>query len=422
MNSEKRLGPLTEETAAADPNSVAVTTKDLENLLREHTEALGSGDLKAYTGIFDQKNTALVRQQTRLFENLRKLPISQMSYQTLQQEGRTQDSFGRGVTFNLDVAFVHQFDGIDLRPVSEWYRWTITKRNATAPLVVTKVGGAPAPMGDSKTVYYPGPWDIWPDVAVVKTARTVVLAHPSMAAQARRIAPIAERAAVTDLTFLGGQGVRGSAVPKGYVVTLVKGPGQLGSMYRQQKATEAGVSIPMPAWRRSGDMPIGASRVVMDTTSSFFGTAGGTAEIFRHEFAHSTLSSLDSAKFDLFGMENWVVEGFAEYVANRGAPITANLRYPEGQAYLAGQLSQPFEGKLPDNLIWDMKGMTSVHYLMGHLAMRFIDEKYGTRKLVDFVVETYQGGKGGEALQKVLGTDEAQFQSQWAAYVRNQLG
>ncbi|MGV9776501.1 hypothetical protein [Streptosporangium sp. NPDC003464] len=423
LNSDKRRDPFEEEAVTADPNSVVVTKKDLQALLRGHTEALNAGDLKAYTAIFESKTAGLIQQQTRVFNNLRKLPLTQMSYQTLQQQGRTQDSFGRGVTFTLDVAFVHQFEGVDLRPVSEWYRWTITKSGVDAPLRVTKVGGAPAPLGESKTVYYPGPWDIWPSVAVVKTERAIVLAHPSMAAQAERIAPIAERAAVNDLNFVAENGQRGEAVPKGFVIALAKGKGQLGNLFRQTKATEAGVSIPMPTWSGSPTgVKIGASRVVMDVTSSFFDTSEGIAEIFRHEFAHSAMASLDSGKFDLLGLDNWVVEGFAEYVANRGSAISANIRYDEGRAYLAGQLPEPFRGRIPNNISWDVQGMTGVNYLLGHLAMRLIEERYGERKLVDFVAAHYRGDESAAALQKVLGVSEAQFQRQWADYVRAQLG
>ncbi|MGV9328776.1 hypothetical protein [Streptosporangium sandarakinum] len=423
LSTGKGSDPLAEETAPADPGSVAVTKQDIEALLKGHTAALNDGDLKAYTGIFDQKNAALVQQQTRLFNNLRKLPISQMSYQTLAQEGRAQDSFGRGVTFNLDVAFVHRFDGIDLRPVTEWYRWTVTRQKAGAPLLITKVGGAPAPVSvGSKTVYYPGPWDIWSDVTVVRTPRTIILAPPQLAAQARRASPIAEQAARTTLGWLAQNGAQGAAVPKRFVAALVKGQDQLGNLFRREKAHEAGVSIPMPAWQRSDGVEIGATRVVMDTASSFFRTTGGIGEIFRHEFTHSAMAGLDGGKGGFLGLDNWVVEGFAEYAANRGTPVTANLRYDEGRAYLAGRLPQPFTGRIPDNLSWDIKGMTSVNYLMGHLASRLIAERYGERKLVEFVTACYHDGKPEDALRKVLGVGEEQFQRQWADYVRGRLG
>ncbi|WP_433240338.1 hypothetical protein ACQPYK_34285 [Streptosporangium sp. CA-135522] len=426
LKSDEQTGPSAAETAAADPQTVIVTEKALKALLEEETKALNSGDVKAYTKIFDQKNTTLVRQQARTFENLRKLPLTRMSYQTRQQQGRAQDSFGRGVTFTLDVAFVHQFKGIDLAPVSEWYRWTVNKAAANAPIVVTKVAGAPAPYGESKTIYYPGPWDIWPDISAVTTKHTVVLSHPDLAGQAARFAPVAERAAVNDLTFWKNSGGRSDAIPDGFVVALVKGQSQLGNLFRKSKANEAGVSIPIPAVPSltepmPKDVTIGGTRVVMDTTSAFFQTTEGTAEIFRHEFAHSTVASLDENKANLFGLDNWLVEGFAEYVANRGRPISTNVRYEQGRAYIEGRYPQRFEGTLPDNLHWD-GSMRSFNYLLGHLANRYIAEKYGERKLVEFVAAAYAAGKTEGPMHEVLGVDMAQFQRQWAGYVRQQLG
>ncbi|MFF5212755.1 hypothetical protein [Streptosporangium sp. NPDC000396] len=429
LNSRKQSdSPFAEETAPADPDSVVVTEKDLEALLADHTKALNSGDVKAYTKIFDQKNTALVQQQSRTFANLHKLPLTAVSYQARQQQGRAHDSFGRGVKFTFDVAFVHQFKGLDLAPVSEWYRWTVTKASVKAPIVITKVEGAPAPVGESKTLYYPGPWDIWPDISVVSTDHSIVLAHPKLAARAKQVAPIAEQAAVNDLTFWKKNGGKTDAIPNGFVVALVEGQTQLGNMFRKSKANEAGVSIGLFAVPSVNDLnsqklEIGGTRVVMDTTSPFFRTAEGTVEIFRHEFAHSTVASFDALKGDLLsGLDKWVVEGFAEYVANRGHPISTNVRFREGQAFVQGRLPAKFQRKLPENIYWDLQGMTSVNYLLGHLANRYIAERYGEPKLVEFITATYQGGKSEEALRKVLGTDAESFQRQWAAYVQQQLG
>ncbi|MDH2428503.1 hypothetical protein [Sphaerisporangium sp. TRM90804] len=408
--------------------AVVVTTKDLDALLARHTKALNDGDAKAYTSIFDQKNAALVQRQATTFANLRKLPLTEMSYQTMQQRGPTQDSFGRAVTFTLDVAFVHRFEGIDLGPVSEWYRWTVTKSGAKAPLTVTKVGGAPAPIGESETVYYPGPWDIWPDIAFTKTEHAIVMAHPSLAAQARRLAPVAERTAVDNLAYLGEHGPPATAVPKGFVVALVKGATQLGNLFRKAKATESGVSIPMPVWKKDGnggkdELAIGGSRVVLDLTAPFFTTTAGSQEIFRHEFAHSMVASLEKGRMVSFlGLDNWIVEGFAEYVANRGRPISANVRYDSGRAYLAGRLPFQFRDDIPSNFDWEAEGMGSVNYLMGHLAIRMIAEKYGERKMLAFVVAHYQGESSADALRKEVGVDMADFRPKWADYVRRQLG
>ncbi len=410
-----------------DPATTVVTDDEITALVEGHSKALAAGDTAAFTSIFDPKNAALIRAQTRVFANLRKMPFSEVSYKVLRRDGRVEDSFGRGVKFTQDVAFVHRFAGIDLRPVSEWYRWTIEKASADAPLVVTKVGGASPAMlnGEgSKTVYYPGPWDIWPDVTVVKAGGNVVLARPQDAALARRVAPVVAAAAAADLAYWKRNGDPNAPVPAGFVVALAQGKAQLGNLFRKEKATEAGVSIGMPSWGAAGDaVKIGGTRVVMDTTSSFFDDAAGIAEISRHELAHSLIAGLDSADFSLFGKANWIVEGFAEYVAGRDQPISRNRRLPEGRAYVAGQLAQPFNGKLPDNVFWDYKGMTNVNYLMGHLAMRHIAERYGDRKLVAGVVAAYRanGDESEAALFRALGVSKTDFERQWASYVRRLL-
>ncbi|SEM84161.1 hypothetical protein [Nonomuraea pusilla] len=415
-------------TPSGEPGTVVVTDQEIAQLVAGHSKALASGDVKAFTSIFDQKNAALVRQQTRVFTNLRKVPLAEVSYKTLQREGRAEDSFGRGVTFTQDIAFVHKFAGIDLRPVSEWYRWTLRKASANAPLVVTKVGGAPPPISDdegSKTMYYPGPWDIWPDIAVVKAGASLVLARPQDAALARRVAPTVSRAARSALGYWQANGDSSAPVPSGFLVALTAGKAQLGGLFRQSKATEEGVTIPMPTWGGGGDpVKVGGSRIVLDTRSPFFATQAGILEVSTHEIAHALVAGLDSADFSLFGKANWIVEGFAEYVANRGRPITSNLRYQEGRAYLAGQLAVPFRGELPTNALWDFKGMVSINYLMGHLAMRHIAQEYGEEKLAAGVLAAYSapGDSSEAALFKTLGTTKAAFERQWASYVREQLG
>ncbi|GGO30698.1 hypothetical protein GCM10010116_61460 [Microbispora rosea subsp. aerata] len=414
----------TGETATG-PNTVVVKDEEITKLVEGHSKALASGDAKAFTSIFDQKNAALVRSQARVFANLSKMPLAEKSYQVLRRQGRAADSFGRGVKFTQDVAFVHRFADIDLRPVAEWYRWTIEKASPNAPLVVTKVEGAPPPTGgeESKTVYYPGPWDIWPDITVTKAGSSIILTKPQDAALARRIAPTVSAAAASDLDFWQKNGGP-VTVPKGFVVALVKGKSQLGRLFRTAKADEAGVSIGMPSWGAVNDpVKVGGTRVVMDTTSEFFEDQQGIMEISKHELAHSMVAGLDSAEFSLYGKANWIVEGFAEYMADRGRPISRNRRFPMGRAYLEGRLAMPFEGKLPTNTMWDYRQMANVNYLMGHLAIRFIAEKYGEQKLVEGVVAAYQanGDESEAALFQVLGVSKAAFERQWAGYVRAQL-
>ncbi|WP_433284102.1 hypothetical protein [Micromonospora sp. CA-244673] len=409
--------------AAAAANGVTVTQQELDELLARHSKALADKDLKGYLAPFDPARKDLVAGQTRLFANLGKLPLAVGQYRTVAQQGRTTDSFGRGVSFQLDVSFVHQFEGYDLTPVAEWYRWTVVREGQGAPLKVTAVTGAPAALGSSKTVYYPGPWDKWREIHVERTAHTLVITDAALAAEAKRYAPAAEAAVADDFAAWRAGGVTAD-IPKGFVISLVKGKQDLGSLYRinKEKTTEAGVSIGMISADRKQDIDIGGSRIVIDVADRSFFAAGNTRgprEIFRHEVGHSLVASLEDAdKQDFFdGIENWIVEGFAEYLAHRGEPLRSSGRTPQARSIVR---SGDWEGTLPGNADWDLSGRTSFHYWLGHAAMTHLAEKYGEQKLFQFVTARYQGATADQASRQVLGVPLAQFETGWAAYVRAQ--
>ncbi|MFI7279337.1 hypothetical protein ACIBOV_03600 [Micromonospora chersina] len=409
--------------AAAAANGVTVTEQDLNDLLARHSKALADKDLKGYLAPFDPARKDLVAGQTRLFTNLGKLPLAIGQYRTVAQQGRTTDSFGRGVSFQLDVSFVHQFEGYDLTPVAEWYRWTVVRESPGAPLKVTAVTGAPAALGSSKTVYYPGPWDKWREIHVERTAHTLVITDAALAAEAKRYAPVAEAAVADDFAAWQAGGVTAD-IPKGFVISLVKGKQDLGSLYRinKEETTEAGVSIGMVSADRGQSVDIGGSRIVIDVADRSFFTAGdrkGPREIFRHEVGHSLVASLEDAdKQDFFdGIENWIVEGFAEYLSHRGEPLRSSDRTPQARSLVR---SGDWDGTLPSNGDWDSPGRVSFHYWLGHAAMTHLAEKYGEQKLFEFVTARYRGATADQASQQVLGVPLAQFQSGWAAYVRAQ--
>ncbi|MFJ8581435.1 hypothetical protein [Micromonospora sp. NPDC093277] len=413
------------KAAAVGVNGVTVTQQELDDLLKKHSRALADKDLTGYLALFDPARKDLVASQTSLFKNLGKLPLAVSDYRTVAQQGRTSDSFGRGVTFQLDVSFVHQFDGYDLTPVAEWYRWTVVRESKDAPIKVTAVTGAPAVGGSSKTVYYPGPWDKWRDIHVERTAHTLVITDAKLAAEAKRYAPVAESAVRDDFAAWQVGGVTGNT-PKGFVISLVKGKNDLGSLYRinKEKTTESGVSIGMVSTEANQkNIDIGGSRVVIDVADrSFFspGDKRGPREIFRHELAHSLVATLEDANnLDAFdGIENWIVEGFAEYMAHRGEPLSASARTAQARTIVR---SGGWNGRLPGNLDWNIpENHVSFHYWLGHVAMTYLAKKYGEPKVFQFVAARYQGAKAEQACQQVLGVSLTEFEKGWSAYVRDQ--
>jgi hypothetical protein len=407
-------------TGAATTATVQITKADLDTLVDARSSALTRDSRDDFLKPLAPGDASLRTGQGHLFDNLQKLPFTVARYATLEQKGRSADRFGRAVTIDLDVAFVHQIEGYDAAPVAEWYRWTVTKKDAAAPLVITRIAGAPgSASSSSKTVFYPGPWDRWPDMQVVTTPHTMFLVDRPLRRQAEKWAPVAERAA-TDVLAAWRSGGQTGPVFDGFVTSLVAGRGQLGSLYQiaTDKVTEAGHAMAMPqfgAQNRSG-----AERIVIDTTSTFLQDGpDGAGEIFRHEYAHAMIEGLngyDSRSWGLSGPEPWVVEGFAEFVANRASKDPGIRTAASHRRVRGGQ----FTGRLPAGVGWSGadSATTSFNYFLGHQAYRYTAGKYGVRKAFALAATYYRGGTVDAACRSALGVDLTTFERGWAAFVR----
>lgn len=413
--------------AALDEKFNPIKPEEIEKLLADHTRALKDRDLKAFVAPFDPANKDLVARQTSLFQNLGKVPLAESRFErVLKSEFKP---VGQGFTFDLTVSFVHKFDGYDLHPVEELYRWTVVRSEKGAPLKVTAAGGLPSERKRDATTYYPAPWDKWRTIHVERTAHALLIVDGSLRAEAQRYAPIAERAAVEDLAAWRAGGVA-AEIPQGFVISLVKGKKELGSLYRTTKETptgESGVAIGVPPYgARDEDQgpDVGGSRVVIDAADEYHFTKGNRARqlnIFRHELGHAIAQSLtdrapDALIFD--DLESWVVEGFAEYLGHDRKPWTTSERTGTGRATLR---SLNYDLPLPSNASWEMEGRGSYHYWLAHSAMGYIAERYGEQKLFQFVAEHYRGKKINDVTQDVLGVSYADFADDWASYVKSRM-
>ncbi|MEU6076775.1 hypothetical protein [Micromonospora sp. NPDC047074] len=404
-------------------------TTEIDSLLAGHTRALKERDLAAFVAPFDAADADLVARQTSLFHNLVKLPLAESRYERLTRSAARPA--GAGTTFDLTVSFVHQLDGYDLAPVAELYTWTVVRTGEDAPLKVTAVGGLAQDRARGGVAYYPAPWDKWRSVHVERTPHTLLIVDGSLRAQAQRYAPLAEQAAVDDLAAWRAGGVT-AEIPKGFVISMVKGKKELGSLYRSttQTPAESGLSIAVPPHGSidgaDGAGPgVGGSRVVIDVTDRYYFTEGGRdrqLKLFRHELAHSLVNSLtergpDAAAGD--EQEKWVVEGFAEYLGYGRKPWPTSERTASSRAILRSLDGDP---ALPTNATWNSPGRAGHHYWLGHSAIGYIAERYGERKLFQFVAAHYRGARVGAATREVLGVSYADFADAWGGYVTARVG
>ncbi|MEV6301265.1 hypothetical protein AB0M02_17785 [Actinoplanes sp. NPDC051861] len=386
----------------------------VEGLLAGHTKALKERNLEAFLAPFDPADKKLIAAQTRVFQNLVKIPFGQADF--VRRSERNVTPLGAGYTLDLLVAFVHRIGGFDQTPIERPYFWKLVQDRKNGPLKITGVDRIPSGFNATSRDFYPTPWDKWDDIHVEQTEHVVQIVDSSLGAEARRHAAALEAAAVENLAAWKASGVDGQ-VPPGFVVSLVKGAKELGSLWRVTKEppTEAGVSISMPSsvFEAADGPAIGGSRVVIDLRSTFFTDkrSGGPSNIFRHELAHSMTTVLTVGR-NIFGadeMSNWVVEGFAEYMAYSGKSWTTSKRVAGAREELRRDRGEVY---LPSNGLWESEGRLSYHYLLGHSAMSYIAEKYGEEKLFLFVAEHYRGKK--DQIPQLLGVTQEEFQQQWA--------
>ncbi|MEU2855592.1 hypothetical protein [Streptomyces syringium] len=394
--------------SATEGSMVSLTQSDLSKLVEDRTSALQDkeeGDfLAAFTG--EAKS-----QQRRLFRNLLKVPMETATFRTVQSTGRLESSFRGGAKAQLDIVFVHQISGVDVTPVEEPYRWTVEKKSAKAKPVVTRVTGKPG-MKDlgtdpDTTVAYPAPWDLYPDLAVHRTGHVVLMTDASHRDQARAGAAQLEAAASRVLGAWRKNGPGDKPVSPGFAITVEPDGRRYSTLYGRggQAKKEDGVTASMMTGQLNG-APYGGARIVMKTPSGRVG---------EHEMAHALMMPV-TGKADVSGLggtQNWVVEGFAEYLASRGADDRG------GQSALrrAG-----FSGRLPDQAGFYAEDpvRAAANYELARLALTYMADRYGKEKTFAFVAAQYTAPHAlDQHLLDATGKDERAFEAEWADYVRS---
>ncbi|MFF4343359.1 hypothetical protein ACFY00_25935 [Kitasatospora sp. NPDC001540] len=407
--------------------------KAWEKVTEGLTAALAAKDEEAFVKPFAAGATK--EKQRLVFRNLVKIP-----WETARWEpGLTLDG-------QLTVDFVHQVKGVDNFPITEQYGWKVLSAESGSDSdamagpppgvdeVVTEVGGVKDNRGkETGFGYYPAPWDAYDELAVQVRDHLVVMSDKGQTAELNRDVDVLARAAADDLAAWQKYGPAPTGERKaasGFFVVLEKNRDVYNKLYRgdgkPDDSLEAGVNMPMQAAPRpktgDGELLIGGSRIVMDTTGSRFTGdqwRDGVTDIGRHEMAHAIVAPLltTSGGFDgADGPRDWVSEGFAEYMALRGKD---SLARDELNAYLK---EVPFDGRLPGNgdefYAADADRRTANYTLSGD-ALRFMASKYGDAKVFAFVAAQYERPKEYEQ-QIVVATGQplAQFQTAWAMHVR----
>ena len=431
-------------TAAQNPN--AITTADVRALIASANTALKSRDEKSFVAAYSSGATA--KQASRMFVNIGKFDFDFLEYQLIG-DGTREFGSGTGTTLGVDVALVHQVSGVDVAHVAMWYRWELSKQGASAPLVIESVTGSPSlHMGGAKYVYYPAPWDSSYDITVIKQGNAILCAEtPADAALMKKHAAEAVAAIQNNQDgWASGGGKSGQLAG-----ALMMAAHTRDDFYKwwsgsaNQYGNEAGLTIPLiTADAMASGSPImafGGSRITLDVTTSFFTVDRGgdsVISILQHEDAHKLTFPLLSAAQS--SVPNWVVEGFADYMATRtiAGGLKAYFRIPDIKSFAAGRTATgvKWDGTLPDDgEVYDNADATveSGSYGLATMAYYYIASIKGLPGVIAFLQANYQapatndGTENGPdnlagAFQSVLGMSQDAFVAGWLGFIKSQIG
>lgn len=400
-----------------------ITPAELEALTAARSRALADGDEAAFLAALDPATPGLVDEQRRLFRNLRPIPFDEAVYRVDATHPADMAD-----ALIVDVSFDHRITNADTATVGEGYRWTVVRPGPGAAPRITSVTGTPYEgAGYRYARDYPAPWDR-SELTVARRPHVVVLAEQGLADRAEPLADAAEAAAVADLAAYSGP----SGTSPGFVLVPVADRHSFYELYggrADQHGDESGLTYALRASATAGASSavgppqFGGARIVVDVNSGYFSDAETAGALLRHEMAHALITPL---RTELAGQNQpvWVVEGFADWLALRGHRDHLDSELTEARTYVR---SGRFGGALPtdaDLYQADPVG-NAASYELAHLAVLRIEQIGGTAAVYRFVAAVYADPSPAsvdKALKKATGLERADFETDWAQYVRTLFG
>jgi hypothetical protein len=383
-----RSGGGTPEARGTAGNGAAeFTAGDADAVLDSRARAVLSGDRTAFLATVGSAPAAFRDAQSRLYDNLRRLPLDGWRERAVATQ-----------TVDGDVAVVrvetrYRLRGFDRGDVARTRYLALTPRSGAWTIVGD---GVPHGLHDDAEI-----WDGGPLSAVDGRASLVI----GDAAGLDEIAKRLDAAVPVVSAVVGGAWARRvvALVPAAAsLAAALAGPGQrLGEI--------AALATVAP----SAGEGAGEDRVIISPGT--FGRLNGLGRdvVLTHELTHVATGGARDRTTPL-----WLIEGFADYVGYRGAKISVRAAAGElrrevaaGRIPAAPPAAAAFAGDSP---------RLSQAYQEAWLACRMIAARYGEATLVR-LYRTAGRVPEETALREVLGLSRDRFIGMWRDYVKREL-
>jgi hypothetical protein len=301
----------------------------------------------------------------------------------------------------VHLTLSYALTGLDPQPSSHDLWWTFVRRHGH---VVIAADDDMAQLGG---VSWTGPWDYGPVVAVRGSAG-LVLGHPSDAARLPRVAAAVDAAVPAVTAVWGTHWARRVAV-------LVSA-----SSPELTALAGTGTTLTDISALAVFDAADPDARLVLNSGALAALTPVGLGIVLRHEITHIASATDTGAS-----MPRWLVEGFADYVANltSGQPVRDVAR--ELRADLVRGVRP---AALPADAAFAPGGARLAQtYEQAWLACRLVAARAGPGGLVRLYRMVGASSDApavavAAAVRAVLHESVAAFTGQWRAYLDEQLG
>jgi hypothetical protein len=356
---------LAADEAGWDAQAKIGSWPDAKRVLDGQAAALLRHDRQGWLAAVDPGQPALRAEYTRLYDSLLALDVSGWSYNSF---GPEVTSYGRSeLTAHVTIAFCLQttscpvFDvsvhsGPDKTPTIQ-EELSMARRDGAYVITGRKL------KADS-VADQPTPWEM-DELVFARGPRVTVAAPRALRDKLPEVLAAAERAAKTTdryARYLGN--------PQSRYRVFMAGKKEWSTWFGGPNLRNV-IGYASPSGLVGTDVVLRMDEIDDDYLFT----------VVRHEMGHVvTVGNVDRRADSILNLDQWVVEGIAEYIAYSSQPVTANPR-----------ISLLREGGLPRTmqqapLPEDASILASNRfYGLGHFAMSCFADHFGERKLFTFV-------------------------------------
>jgi hypothetical protein len=357
-------------------------------LMAERERALREGDREAFLATVDPDALTFSATQARWFDNLARLPVSDVSYELGDEEAALAQVSAAG-DLQLPVDFTMRLRGFDRRAVTERMVWTFVRDGDAALLADDR-----DTQFDAQTGWVPAPWDLV-HIEVRRAGGILAVFDEDTVDNADYV--MSDLAAATKVV--------GRHLPAWSRRFVAYGTSDVTAIERMSALTvddTAGMAFPILA--RPGG-PVAAYRFLVNP--DVVGDVLSRGHVFRHELAHVALGGVDG------GSPVWLAEGAAEYVASSTLP--AELRRRLAVQRLAGATGRELES---DQRFYT--GDPTASYALAGLVCDYLATTRGERALWDLVLAFGSARTGSaDVLRRELGLSTKELSAQALAWARS---